>query len=187
MPRSIIASLPNIVSVARAALSVPICYLLIEGSPRSIWLALGFFGLAAASDLVDGSIARAFNATSTLGSHLDPLADKILVGAPLAVIAMTANYTSFAPMVLALAIFCSVEVPMACTRVRLLLRRHALHASQNAKWKTLAEYLGLALVVVGLAPVPLREILQVAGFLTITLASGYAWRSRNKDNPLDLR
>ncbi len=43
------------------------------------WLALGLFFTAAASDGIDGWIARRFNQRSQLGAILDPLADKLLV------------------------------------------------------------------------------------------------------------
>src|SRR5204862_7472223 len=40
--------------------------------------ALVVFGLAALTDLLDGWVARRWNAPSTLGAFLDPLADKLL-------------------------------------------------------------------------------------------------------------
>lgn len=41
---------------------------------------LGAFGVAALTDTLDGSLARRFDSVSDLGSRLDPLADRILVG-----------------------------------------------------------------------------------------------------------
>lgn len=185
--RSAAAWLPNLVSVARAALSVPICLLLAEGSPRSIWLALGLFVAAAASDLADGAIARALRATSVPGSHLDPLADKVLVGAPLAVVPFTQNVAFTAPAILALTVFCAAELPKAWERFRLLRQGLALHASTGAKWKTLAQYVGVAAVISGLGPVPWGDAWQAAGCGAVLLASGYAWRSRQKEGPLGPR
>lgn len=45
----------------------------------SLWflLAFGSMVLSAATDLVDGYLARKFNVTSTLGAYADPLADKV--------------------------------------------------------------------------------------------------------------
>lgn len=42
------------------------------------WAALGVFILAAASDGIDGWMARRFNQRSELGAYLDPIADKFL-------------------------------------------------------------------------------------------------------------
>lgn len=51
------------------------------GEPREIyrWSALAVFVTAAASDGIDGWIARRFDQCSELGAFLDPLADKALV------------------------------------------------------------------------------------------------------------
>ncbi len=51
------------------------------GDPKTAhrWIALAIFITAAASDGIDGWIARRFNQTSELGAFLDPLADKALV------------------------------------------------------------------------------------------------------------
>jgi CDP-diacylglycerol--glycerol-3-phosphate 3-phosphatidyltransferase/cardiolipin synthase len=43
------------------------------------WIAIGIFAFAAISDALDGFIARQFNQRTTLGTILDPLADKLLL------------------------------------------------------------------------------------------------------------
>lgn len=43
------------------------------------WIALGVFIIAAATDGIDGWIARRFDQRSDLGAYLDPIADKFLV------------------------------------------------------------------------------------------------------------
>ncbi|MEB3236539.1 MAG: CDP-diacylglycerol--glycerol-3-phosphate 3-phosphatidyltransferase [Candidatus Sericytochromatia bacterium] len=45
------------------------------------WIPLGLFSLAAASDWIDGLLARRMGQTSVMGAWLDPLADKVLVAA----------------------------------------------------------------------------------------------------------
>jgi cardiolipin synthase len=42
--------------------------------------ALAIFAIAAATDLIDGYLARHFGATSATGAFLDPIADKLLMG-----------------------------------------------------------------------------------------------------------
>ena len=63
-------NVPNIISLARL-LSVPLAVWLILGDYflAAFWL----FVVAAASDAVDGFIAKRFNAQSEFGSYLDPL------------------------------------------------------------------------------------------------------------------
>src|SRR5581483_3223706 len=47
------------------------------------WLALGIFLAAAATDLLDGFLARRWRQVTTIGTLLDPIADKLLVSAAL--------------------------------------------------------------------------------------------------------
>src|SRR5258706_1206718 len=68
--------LPNIICVLRIALIWPIVGSLAAGEYR---LTLLLFVLAAASDGVDGWLAKRFGWASRLGKFLDPLADKLLL------------------------------------------------------------------------------------------------------------
>src|ERR1043165_7347854 len=47
------------------------------------FVALGIFGPAAATDLLDGYLARRWGQVTTVGTLLDPIADKLLVSAAL--------------------------------------------------------------------------------------------------------
>lgn len=47
--------------------------------PMHRWWAVGVFALMAATDKLDGYLARRLNQTSKLGTILDPVADKLLV------------------------------------------------------------------------------------------------------------
>ncbi len=51
------------------------------GTPDALarWAAVIVFALAAASDALDGYIARHFDQASRLGTYLDPIADKLLM------------------------------------------------------------------------------------------------------------
>lgn len=68
--------LPNALCVLRMLLVVPVAWLLIQGEYQpTLWL----FGFAAATDGLDGFLAKRFGWISELGKILDPLADKILL------------------------------------------------------------------------------------------------------------
>src|SRR5215472_4649731 len=47
------------------------------------WLALAIFLAAAATDLLDGYLARRWSQVTTIGTLLDPIADKLLISAAL--------------------------------------------------------------------------------------------------------
>src|SRR6202158_37553 len=47
------------------------------------WLALGIFLVAAGTDLLDGFLARRWGQITTIGTLLDPIADKLLISAAL--------------------------------------------------------------------------------------------------------
>ena len=68
--------IPNWICVIRVLLIAPILYFLLD---ERFALALLLASIAAASDALDGFLAKRFNWTSRLGGFLDPLADKFLL------------------------------------------------------------------------------------------------------------
>jgi cardiolipin synthase len=68
--------IPNALCFLRMLLVVPVAWLLVTDNYR-ITLAVFFF--AAATDGLDGFLAKRFGWTSELGKIIDPLADKILL------------------------------------------------------------------------------------------------------------
>ena len=79
-------TLPDQLTVARA-LAVPVVVVLFAWNfeDHAYW-ATAVFAVAMATDQVDGWLARRRNQTSALGSLLDPIADKVLVMATLAML-----------------------------------------------------------------------------------------------------
>jgi CDP-diacylglycerol---glycerol-3-phosphate 3-phosphatidyltransferase len=72
-------TLPDQLTIARAA-SVPIVVLLYAWEfPNNEYWATALFCVAMATDWFDGRIARRRGVTSAFGSLLDPIADKVLV------------------------------------------------------------------------------------------------------------
>ena len=76
--RSQIWSIPNLLSLFRLLLIPLLVALYWKGRTLA---ALIVFGVSAASDILDGQIARRFDMVTDLGKMLDPLADKLTQGA----------------------------------------------------------------------------------------------------------
>jgi CDP-diacylglycerol--glycerol-3-phosphate 3-phosphatidyltransferase len=72
-------TLADQLTVARAASVVAVVVLFEWSFPNHVWWATVVFMVAMATDQVDGWLARRQGRTSTLGSMLDPVADKMLV------------------------------------------------------------------------------------------------------------
>ena len=81
-------TIPTIMTWTRIVaipLIVGIFYLDIEPAERN-WIAAAMFVIFAATDWLDGFLARKLNQTSSFGAFLDPVADKFLVCASLLVL-----------------------------------------------------------------------------------------------------
>lgn len=74
-------TISNGLSALRALLTIPLVVLLLDGVATNRLAILGIAVLAYGSDLLDGWLARTLRQESDLGRILDPLADKIFVGA----------------------------------------------------------------------------------------------------------
>lgn len=76
-------SLPNILSFLRVLIA-PFVYQMIRSGDHSLIIyALIIYSIGAITDYLDGLIARKWGNTSSFGSFLDPIADKILTNAAL--------------------------------------------------------------------------------------------------------
>lgn len=71
-------NIPNLISAARIALVPAFVSYYLDGK---VTAAMGVVLLAAASDVLDGAIARRFHMVTKLGKVLDPVADKLMQGA----------------------------------------------------------------------------------------------------------
>ena len=76
-------NLPNSISFFRVAAGPVLMVFLLVDIPAGDIVALVVFVVAAASDSLDGYLARRCRQTTVLGAFLDPLADKLLVTAAL--------------------------------------------------------------------------------------------------------
>ena len=71
-----ILTVPNVISLVRLCMIPVFLYLLVNGENIP---ACAVFAVTAATDFVDGQVARRFNQVSKLGQLLDPFVDRCLV------------------------------------------------------------------------------------------------------------
>jgi CDP-diacylglycerol--glycerol-3-phosphate 3-phosphatidyltransferase len=82
-----VANLPNFLSCFRILVIPLLVVLLTNPGPTAALLATLTFFLACLTDFFDGYLARRWGISTTLGTLLDPLADKLIVAAALIMLA----------------------------------------------------------------------------------------------------
>lgn len=163
-------SLPNVLTYARIA-AVPAlvaCLLLVEGEAGR-WAAFWLFVAAAITDWLDGYLARRLEQQSTLGRMLDPIADKLIVGA--ALIMLVHDRTIDGASIWAAIIILCREILVSGLREFLAELNVKVHVTALAKWKTAAQMVALAFLIAGPAGDRIVPGITVAGIGLLWLAA----------------
>lgn len=165
-----IANPANLITAARI-LASPVAFWLVlanEDTRGASWIgfALGF--ILAASDLLDGWLARTYNLISRSGAFLDPLADKIVViGASICLVIVDRYHW------IPVALIVIREVVITGFRSYWVKRNRAVPARKSGKYKSIVQ--GLALLAALFPPFADADIV-VIGLLwfgvAFTLYSG---------------
>ena len=103
-----------------------------------MWLSLAIFIVASLTDFIDGYIARHYNQTSDFGKFLDPLADKLLT---LAAMAMYCEWEIFPAW--ALMIVLTREFAVSGLRMVAGPKGKVIAAGKSGKFKTASTMIGL--------------------------------------------
>ena len=146
--RSHFLSVPNLLTYARLA-AVPALagVMFFFHGEASRWLALTIFALAGITDFLDGYLARAWSQQSPLGRMLDPIADKLLVGA--ALLLLVADQTISGWSIWAALIILSREILVSGLREFLAELNATVTVSRLAKWKTALQMVALCVLLAG--------------------------------------
>ncbi len=176
--RGQVTSLPNVLTYLRIA-AVPAfvaSLTLLEGNMARL-VAFSLFAAASLTDWLDGYLARAWHQQSALGSMLDPIADKLLVGA--ALLMLVHDRTIDGASIWAAVIVLCREILVSGLREYLAGLNVKIRVTQLAKWKTTVQMVALAILLI--APVLTQykvELMRLGiGFLWVaallTLWTGY--------------
>ena len=184
-------NLPTQLTVGRIVLTFGVMALVfIPGAPAKL-AALVLFSAAAATDWLDGYLARKYGQVSALGILLDPIADKVLVlGMLLAFVQLE--------LVRAWMVLVILIRELLITSARLYSTRHhiVIPASTEGKQKAVSQMATIILVllllvarelvpakmVIDFEPAMMRIILLamwVTVILTVISGAGFFWRNRS--------
>lgn len=163
-------SLPNVLTYARIA-AVPAlvaCLMFVEGDAGR-WAAFWLFVGAAITDWLDGYLARRLEQQSTLGRMLDPIADKLIVGA--ALIMLVHDRTIDGVSIWAAIVILCREILVSGLREFLAELKVTIHVTALAKWKTAAQMVALAVLIAGPAGDRIMPGITTAGIGLLWLAA----------------
>ncbi len=163
-------SLPNALTYGRIA-AVPAlvaCLFFLKGDVAR-WSAFSLFILAGLTDWLDGYLARAWEQQSTLGRMLDPIADKLLVGAVLMMLVHDNTITGWS--IWAAIIILVREILVSGLREFLAELNVKVHVTQLAKWKTTMQMIALAVLLAGPAAEKIVPGILVGGLALLWIAA----------------
>ena len=146
--------------------------LIVWGGSAGQVIAAAVFVVAAATDGLDGYLARRYATTTATGQWLDPLADKILVAAPVVTLTALGRFPLWAAVVIV-----ARELGVSLLRAWLGNRGRSMPASGWGKAKTAAQMAAVLLYLLPLGPGAggLRLwVLLVAVALTVWSGLDYA-------------
>lgn len=142
-----LTDLPNVLTLSRIA-AIPLLVLLVAWrAPQADLLAALLFTLAGITDWLDGRLARHRRQLSDLGRMLDPIADKLLVGATLMLLVgfhRLPAYGIYPAIVIMLR-----EILVSGLREYLAGLSIGLPVTRLAKWKTAAQMGALGFLLLG--------------------------------------
>ena len=187
-------NIPNLLTMARIC-SIPAIVLTMffdkiaenADKPTWAWIGVGLFIVAGITDYMDGYLARHLNQLSRFGRILDPIADKLLVGSILIMLAWQGKLGGV--MVVAAVIILCREILVSGLREFLAEIQVGCPVTKLAKWKTACQMVALPMLMVAKA----NYSGFASGFLTwtgrislwgaaiLTVKTGYDyWKSGRK-------
>ncbi len=160
---SAVVTVPNILSFARIAL-IPVFSWLAVNEDTRLWGIL-LFALVVGTDWVDGYVARRTGQVSELGRILDPVADRLAIGAGLVTFAITGIFPFWAALLILLR-----DVTLLLGGAALLWgRRIRVDVRWLGKIATFSLMAAIAWIAWGNANGPLGEVLLVGGWLAFVV------------------
>jgi len=159
-------NIPNVLTLIRILLVPVIVVALLDETPNGDALAAIVFAIAAFTDGLDGYLARHRGSVTTFGKLMDPIADKLLIIAPLVSLVSLHRIPAWVAMVI-------IAREFAVTALRMVAAEQGvvIAASSLGKLKTVFQVAAI-MAVIAFDPTPLAVDLLLYAAVLVTLVSG---------------
>ena len=190
-------NLPNKISIMRICMIPAFVFVFFFTFTGNYIVAAAIFALAAATDFVDGYIARKYHLVTNLGKFLDPIADKVLVATAF-ILMLTAkedlfwayggyNQLVYDCVAISICLILARELIISAFRQIAAANNVILAAEKLGKFKTVFQdaCIVVLLVSAGVAGVA-GEIISYVGLVlfaiatVLTVVSGVSYVVKNK-------
>src|SRR5580700_10967626 len=158
-----LTDVPNLLTLSRIAAIPLLVALVVLGRPATALAACVLVSSAAITDWLDGHLARVRRQQSDLGRMLDPIADKLLVGAALMLLVGQARLSHWG--LYPASVIMLREILVSGLREYLAGIRVGLPVTRLAKWKTGFQMGALGTLLAGNTSTTVLHL----GFLPISL------------------
>lgn len=138
-----VVNVPNALTVLRLVLVPVFVWLMVRDGEGARWWALGVFCVAAATDQLDGHIARARGLITDFGRIADPIADKALTLGAFVMLSVDGLVPWWFTVLVAVR-----ELGITALRAVLLRRGIVVSANKGGKLKTVLQILFITLMLV---------------------------------------
>ena len=139
-------NVPNVLTIGRIwAIPMVVLTFFFDGF-WAAWSGVILFALAGITDYMDGYLARHMNQLSRFGRILDPIADKLLVGSILIMLAWKGSLNGI--MVVPAVIILCREILVSGLREFLAEIKVGCPVTRLAKWKTACQMVALPVLMV---------------------------------------
>lgn len=176
-------NIANVLTMFRMALVPIFAVLLLEAANENAtgrWLAMTVFAIAVFTDKLDGELARGRGLVTDFGRLMDPIADKVLMGTGLIVLAILGELPWWVPFVILVR-----EVGITAWRLTVAHKR-VIPADAGGKIKTVLQSCAIGLFCMPLFALPfwvrVTAWVFMSAAIAMTLISGamYLLAARRK-------
>lgn len=136
-------NLPNALTVIRLLLVPVFIWLMVSHAPGARWWAVAVFMVAAATDQLDGRIARSRNLITDFGKIVDPIADKALTLGAFIMLTIVGLLPWWVTALIAFR-----ELGITWLRAVLLKKGIVVAANKGGKLKTILQMLAIWILLI---------------------------------------